>query len=151
MNNGLKALLIAAGIIITCIVAGLAFQNTREGKAQAGSAFAQFNTTMSEYQDLGKSMYDGLLVSGAEVRRLIENSIAAKEYVQVKVITGDGTEKGYVYENFDSQKKKLSKESKILPSDDRGSDGYINSRAVFLGSVIKDENGIIVQIVFRQQ
>lgn len=151
MNNGLKALLIAVGIIITCIVAGLAFQNTREGKAQASSAFAQFNTTMSEYQDLGKSMYDGLLVSGAEVRRLIENSIASKEYVQIKVVTGDGTEQGYVYETFDEVNKKLLKESKTLPSDDKGSDGYINSRAVFLGSIVKDENGIIVQIRFEQQ
>lgn len=151
MNNGLKALLIAAGIIITCIVAGLAFQNTREGKAQAGSAFAQFNTTMSEYQDLGKSMYDGLLVSGAEVRRLIENSIASKEYVQIKVITGDGVEKGYVYETWDQEKGTLLKESKELPSDDKGSEGYINSRAVFLGSISKDDNGIIVQITFAQQ
>ncbi|MCH5273718.1 MAG: hypothetical protein J1E35_08590 [Lachnospiraceae bacterium] len=151
MNNGLKALLIAAGIIITCIVAGLAFQNTREGKAQASSAFAQFNTTMSEYQDLGKSMYDGLLVSGAEVRRLIENSIAAKEYMQIKVVTGDGTERGYVYESFDEEKKKLSKASESLPSNEKASDGYINSRAVFLGSIVKDENGIIVQIVFEQQ
>lgn len=151
MNNGLKALLIAAGIIITCIVAGLAFQNTREGKAQASSAFAQFNTTMSEYQDLGKSMYDGLLVSGAEVRRLIENSIASKEYMQIKVITGDGTSRGYVYEGFDAEKKKLSKMSEALPSDEKVSDGYINSRAVFLGSIVKDDNGIIVQIVFEQQ
>lgn len=151
MNNGLKALLIAAGIIITCIVAGLAFQNTREGKAQASSAFAQFNTTMSEYQDLGKSMYDGLLVSGAEVRRLIENSIASKEYMQIKVITGDGASRGYVYEGFDAEKKKLSKMSEALPSDEKVSDGYINSRAVFLGSIVKDDNGIIVQIVFEQQ
>lgn len=151
MNNGLKALLIAAGIIITCIVAGLAFQNTREGKAQASSAFAQFNTTMSEYQDLGKSMYDGLLVSGAEVRRLIENCITSKEYVQIWVVTGDGAEKGYVYETFDEESKKLSKETKELPSDDKGSDGYINSRAVFLGSIVKDENGVIVQIGFEQQ
>lgn len=151
MNNGLKALLIAVGIIITCIVAGLAFQNTREGKAQASSAFAQFNTTMSEYQDLGKSMYDGLLVSGAEVRRLIENSITAKEYVQIKVLTGDGVERGYVYETFDTESKKLMRESKTLPSDEKGSDGYINSRAVFLGSIVKDENGIIVQIAFEQQ
>lgn len=151
MNNGLKALLIAAGIIITCIVAGLAFQNTREGKAQASSAFAQFNTTMSEYQDLGKSMYDGLLVSGAEVRRLIENSINTKEYLQIKVITGDGTEKGYVYENFDTETLKLSKESKAVPSEDKGSNGYINSKAVFLGSIIKDKNGMIVQILFEQQ
>lgn len=151
MNNGLKALLIAAGIIITCIVAGLAFQNTREGKAQASSAFAQFNTTMSEYQDLGKSMYDGLLVSGAEVRRLIENSISSKEYVQIKVVTGDGIERGYVYETWDPEHKKILNESRELPSDDKGSDGYINSRAVFLGGVVKDENGIIVQIVFEQQ
>jgi len=151
MNNGLKALLIAAGIIITCIVAGLAFQNTREGKAQASSAFAQFNTTMSEYQDLGKSMYDGLLVSGAEVRRLIENSITAKEYVQIDVITGDGAEKGYVYEGFDSETLKLSKETKVLPSDDKGSSGYINSKAVFLGRIVKDKNGIIVRIIFEQQ
>lgn len=151
MNNGLKALLIAAGIIITCIVAGLAFQNTREGKAQASSAFAQFNTTMSEYQDLGKSMYDGLLVSGAEVRRLIENSITSKEYMQIKVITGDGTSRGYVYEGFDAEKKKLSKASEVLPSNEKVSDGYINSRAVFLGSIVKDDNGIIVQIVFEQQ
>ncbi|MDD6036486.1 MAG: hypothetical protein PUC30_09900 [Lachnospiraceae bacterium] len=151
MNNGLKALLIAAGIIITCIVAGLAFQNTREGKAQASSAFAQFNTTMSEYQDLGKSMYDGLLVSGAEVRRLIDNSIAAKEYLQIKVITGDGTEKSYVYESFDEENKKLLGESRELPGDDKGSSGYINSRAVFLGRIVKDKNGIIVQITFEQQ
>lgn len=151
MNNGLKALLIAAGIIITCIVAGLAFQNTREGKAQASSAFAQFNTTMSEYQDLGKSMYDGLLVSGAEVRRLIENCNTSKEYVQIRVVTGDGVERGYVYETFEEESKKLSKETKELPSDDKGSDGYINSRAVFLGSIAKDENGVIVQISFEQQ
>ena len=96
-------------------------------------------------------MYDGLLVSGAEVRRLIENSITSKEYVQVKVITGDGTERGYVYETWDEESKKLIKESKELPSDDKGSAGYINSRAVFLGSIVKDENGIIVQIVFEQQ
>jgi len=38
-----------------------------------------------------------------------------------------------------------------LPSDEKGSDGYINSRAVFLGSIVKDENGIIVQISFEQQ
>lgn len=151
MNNGLKALLIAAGIIITCIVAGLAFQNTREGKAQASSAFAQFNTTMSEYQDLGKSMYDGLLVSGAEVRRLIENCITSKEYVQIWVVTGDGVERGYVYETFDKENKKLLKETKELPSDEKGSDGYINSRAVFLGSIEKDENGVIVKIDFEQQ
>lgn len=151
MNNGLKALLIAAGIIITCIVAGLAFQNTREGKAQASSAFAQFNTTMSEYQDLGKSMYDGLLVSGAEVRRLIENSISSEEYVQIKVTTGDGVERGYVYETWDQENKKLLKASKELPSDDKGSAGYINTRAGFLGSVRKDENGTIVQISFKQQ
>lgn len=151
MNNGLKALLIAAGIIITCIVAGLAFQNTREGKAQASSAFAQFNKTMSEYQDLGKSMYDGLLVSGAEVRRLIENSIAAKEYLQVKVMTGDGTERGYVYEGFDEEKKRPGRASDALPSDEKSSDGYINSRALFLGSIVKDNNGMIVQIVFQQQ
>ena len=71
--------------------------------------------------------------------------------MQVKVITGDGIERGYVYETWDQENKKLLKESKILPSDDKGSDGYINSRAVFLGSVTKDENGIIVQIVFEQQ
>ena len=151
MNNGLKALLIAAGIIITCIVAGLAFQNTREGKAQASSAFAQFNTTMREDQDLGKSMYDGLLVSGAEVRRLIENCITSKEYVQIWVVTGDGVERGYVYETFDKENKKLLKETKELPSDEKGSDGYINSRAVFLGSIEKDENGVIVKIDFEQQ
>lgn len=151
MNNGLKALLIAAGIIITCIVAGLAFQNTREGKAQASSAFAQFNTTMSEYQDLGKSMYDGLLVSGAEVRRLIENSITAKEYLQVKVITGDGAERGYVYEGFDEEKKRPGRASEVLPSNEKSSDGYINSRALFLGSIVKDNNGMIVRIVFQQQ
>lgn len=151
MNNGLKALLIAAGVIITCIVAGLAFQNTREGKAQANSAFAQLSTTMNEYQDLGKSMYDGLLVSGEEVRRVIKNSISEKEYVQVKVITGDGAEKSYVYETLETENKKLSKESKELPSEEKGSAGYINPRAVFSGSVEKDANGIVVQLVFRQQ
>ena len=56
-----------------------------------------------------------------------------------------------MYETFDEEKKKLSKESRMLPSDEMGSDGYINSRAVFLGSITKDENGIIIQIVFEQQ
>lgn len=151
MNNGLKALLIAAGIIITCVVAGLAFQNTREGKAQASSAFAQYSSTMSEYQDLGKSMYDGMLVSGAEVRRLIENSVADKEYLQVLVTTGDGTETGYGYEKLDENTKKLTNESSTLPSEDRGSNGYINPKALFLGKTVKDLNDSIVQIRFTQQ
>lgn len=151
MNNGLKALLIAVGIIITCIVAGLAFQNTREGKAQASSAFAQLNKTMSEYQDLGKAMYDGLLVSGAEVRRLIENSIDTKEYVQIRVKTGDGCVTRYVYTTYDEEKQKLEDFEKKVPSDDKGASGYINSKAVFQGSISKDENGIIVVILFEQQ
>ena len=74
MDNGTKLLLLAVAAIITCIVCGIAFYVTREGKSAVNTSTNQFNQMTTSYQDIDITMYDNLSVSGTEVKSIIEES-----------------------------------------------------------------------------
>ncbi len=153
MDNGTKLLLLAVAAIITCIVCGIAFYVTREGKAAVNNSTNQFNKLTSSYQDIDLSIYDELVISGSEVKRLIKDVTDKNEYVSIKVITGMLQTSSYNY-SYNTSTKSLessgvttlttSQASKSLAS-------YINESSNFKGEVFMDGNGNLICISFTQQ
>ena len=81
MSNSLKGLLLAAGVIITCIVVSLGFYISREANAAATNGVSQISRMNKEIAESDKSMYDGLDVTGSEVMNAINKVLGRKSEV----------------------------------------------------------------------
>ena len=142
MENSLKGLMLAAGIIITCIIISLGFYIAREART------GQINQLQAEFTDASKTMYDGTEVSGSEVLNVIRKF--SDETMGILVQTNKN--KTYYNYNFDVDKGELGKalDNSYKNAQDVASDKYINPTARFQGSIVKDVNGTIIGIVFAQ-
>ncbi len=135
MDNSLKGLILAAGVIITCLVVGLGFYLSREAKNTSNNGASQISSMNSEYQDVDKALYDGLKISGREVVELIKKSSDANFKVTVKTgLNSAGTSYTAAPATFPAQ----------------GTDNYINPTAQFLGEVTYDANKVISGLVLTQ-
>ncbi len=148
MENSLKGLMLAAGIIITCIIISLGFYIAREARDTASEGTGQINQLQAEFTDASKTMYDGTEVSGSEVLNVIRKF--SDETMGILVQTNKN--KTYYNYNFDVDKGELGKalDNSYKNAQDVASDKYINPTARFQGSIVKDVNGTIIGIVFAQ-
>ena len=89
MENSLKGLMLAAGIIITCIIISLGFYIAREASDTASSGTGQINELQAEFADTSKTMYENTEVSGSEVINVIRKF--SDEMIGVKVQTKKNT------------------------------------------------------------
>lgn len=136
MDNSLKGLILAAGVIITCLVVGLGFYLSREAKNTSNNGASQISKMNSEYQDVDKAMYDGLKISGREVVKIIKKSSDTDFRITVK--TRRNTE-GTQYTAAPSKLPEPSEKD------------YINPTAQFLGEVTYDENNVINGLKLTQE
>lgn len=145
MTNGMKLLILAASAIIVCVVCGVGFYVTREGKSSVNNATSQFTSMSSSYNDVDKSMYDGLTISGTELVSLIESYSGSSDFKDgvftIKVITL-------------INQSSTPATSAVYPTDamstKKSDTGYINPTGKFDGKVTRNENGIINNITFKQ-
>lgn len=146
MDNSLKGLMLAAGVVITCIVVGLGFYISREAKNTSSGGISQITKMNSEYQDVSKTMYDGIKVSGREVIQVIEKyeeEIEGSEF-SIVVYTGkQGTTNGGIIFDKNYYTTYAAKDVK--------SSYYINPDGNFLGEISSDSNGVITTLTFKQQ
>ncbi|MDF2589601.1 MAG: hypothetical protein K0S41_3442 [Anaerocolumna sp.] len=139
MDNSLKGLILAAGVIITCLVIGLGFFISREAKNTSNNGAGQISSMNTEYQDMDLVIYDGLLVSGKEVQELIKKTdYTTTTGLQILVKTG-----------LNTTGKSYSATPTSFPA--RGNNDYINPTAQFSGLIERDANNIISKITFTQQ
>ena len=153
MDNGTKLLLLAVAAIITCIVCGIAFYVTREGKAAVNNSTNQFNKLTSSYQDIDLSIYDELMISGSEVKRLIKEMTDNREYISIKVTTGMLASSNYNY-SFNPSSKSLESSGVTTLATTQSSKSlatYINESSNFKGEIYKDGNENLICISFTQQ
>lgn len=149
MENSLKGLMMAAGIIITCIIISLGFYIAREASDTASSGTGQINELQAEFADTSKMMYDNTEVSGSEVINVIRKF--GDEMLGVKVQTKKNTSY-YIYQfnDADGSLKSMSaldyKSAQVATNSN-----YINPTGRFLGGVVKDANGTITGLSFVQQ
>ncbi len=136
MENSLKGLMLAAGVVITCIVISLGFYMSREAKNAANNGISQISN-MTAVNDAAKEMYDGLTISGREVVSVLKkyaNELTAGSLV-VNVATGNGT----------GAQKTVYTAAYTSANDPTvyTNSSYINPNGVFLGQVSADAKGVI--------
>ncbi|MGB8455265.1 MAG: hypothetical protein WCD89_23405 [Anaerocolumna sp.] len=149
MDNSLKGLILAAGVIITCLVVGIGFYISREASAAATNGIGQISRMNKEVAESDKVMYDGLDVTGSEVINAINKY--KSEDISVKV----QTKKSIVYYNrlLTDDDKELGNESSASVKNTQTitSNYYINQKAQFTGEILRDVNDTIIGISFVQQ
>ncbi|MDD7642336.1 MAG: hypothetical protein PUK75_07675 [bacterium] len=149
MENSLKGLMLAAGIIITCIIISLGFYIAREASDTASSGTGQINELQAEFADTSKTMYENTEVSGSEVINVIRKF--SDETIGVKVQTKKNTSY-YIYQ-FNDADGSLKSASTLdyKTAQNATSANYINPTGRFLGAVVRDANGTITGLSFVQQ
>ncbi len=143
MENALKGLLLAAGVILTCTIVGIGFYVAREANATASVSAEKISEVRNNISDSSIVKYDGIQVTGSDVinlaKKLLRKYDSSKEApVTVSVKTAKVDQ---VYRN----KEYLSELT------DFTKDRYINPSGIFLGEVQWDENDVIVSIRFVEQ
>ena len=149
MENSLKGLMLAAGIIITCIIISLGFYIAREAADTASAGTGQINELQAQFSDTSKTMYDNTKVSGSEVINVIRKF--SEDSLGVKVVTKKASTY-YIY-NFNDTDGSLKTKSTTdyKSAQDATKENYINPTGRFLGQVVRDVNGVITGIVFTQE
>lgn len=149
MENSLKGLMLAAGIIITCIIISLGFYIAREASDTASSGTGQINELQAEFADTSKTMYENTEVSGSEVINVIRKF--SDEMIGVKVHTKKNTSY-YIYQ-FNDADGSLKGPSTLdyKSAQVTTNSNYINPTGRFLGAVVRDANGTITGLSFVQQ
>lgn len=149
MENSLKGLMLAAGIIITCIIISLGFYIAREASDTASSGTGQINELQAEFADTSKTMYENTEVSGSEVINVIRKF--SDEMIGVKVQTKKNTSY-YIYQFSDTDGSlKNASTLDYKSAQNATSANYINPTGRFLGAVVRDANGTITGLSFVQQ
>lgn len=149
MENSLKGLMLAAGIIITCIIISLGFYIAREASDTASSGTGQINELQAEFADTSKTMYENTEVSGSEVINVIRKF--SDEMIGVKVQTKKNTSY-YIYQFSDADGSlKNASTLDYKSAQNVTSPNYINPTGRFLGAVVRDANGTITGLSFVQQ
>ena len=148
MENSLKGLILAAGVIITCVVVGLGFYIAREAKDTATNGAGQITMLNSEFSNNDKTIYDGITVSGSEVLNAIKKF--KDEEISVKVVTSKSTT--YYNYSLDTSEKNIENKSTSSVADAKktASKNYINPNGKFEGEIIRDSNDYIIGICFTQ-
>lgn len=149
MENSLKGLILAGGVIITCLVLGLGFYISREANAAATNGTGQISRMNKEFSESDKVMYDGLDVTGAEVVNAINKF--KNEDISVKV----STKKSVIYYNrlLTSSDTEIGTTSPASVKDTQTitNNAYINQKAQFTGEILRDANSTIIAISFKQK
>lgn len=149
MENSLKGLMLAAGIIITCIIISLGFYIAREASDTASSGTGQINELQAEFADTSKTMYENTEVSGSEVINVIRKF--SDERIGVRVQTKKTTSY-YIYQFSDADGSlKGASTLDYKSAQNPAGANYINPTGRFLGAVVRDANGTITGLSFVQQ
>lgn len=149
MENSLKGLMLAAGIIITCIIISLGFYIAREASDTASSGTGQLHELQAEFADTSKTMYENTEISGSEVINVVRKF--SDEAIGIKVQTKKNTSY-YIYQ-FSESDGSLGQVStaEIQSAQTPQNANYINPTGRFLGTVVRDANGTITGLSFVQQ
>ena len=149
MENSLKGLMLAAGIIITCIIISLGFYIAREASDTASSGTGQIHELQAEFADTSKTIYENTEVSGSEVINVIRKF--SDEMIGIKVQTKKNTScYNYQFSESDGSLGTVSLND-VKRAQTPTSVNYINPTGRFLGAVVRDANGTITGLEFVQQ
>jgi hypothetical protein len=153
MNNALKFLLLAAGCAVVVLLITVGIKTANKGKEDVDQNIGQYSEAASNYEDVEKTVYDGTVVLGTEVKRLIE-TYDDDDYLSIVVDTTKGVSTSYI-NTCEVPDLTVSTDSGIKFSGmsllKKTDSNYINDAGEFLTKVHYDENNVAACIWFQQQ
>ncbi len=141
MENSLKGLMMAAGVVVTCVIIGLGFYMMREAQSTAKAAGDEMGQLRYRLEEAEYGQYDGLEIIGADLTNLIKKelgSIYTGDVPDVK-ITVSGGKGTYTYRD----------NTYLYALQDSTSEKYIEPLSVFTGKVMRDSNRAVTEIIFN--
>lgn len=138
MNHGLKALLIAASTIITCIIVGLGFSMAREAKQIGNSVIKELHSYRVSIEEQDYTKYDGVVVYGTDVVNLMKYALSVTN-PNIHITVEESGEKRLYAETKDIEK-----------AQEIGSVYYVSPFAEYTGEVKRNKNEVITEIFFRR-
>ena len=141
MSDSTKFLLLAATVIVVCVLVAAGFMMVKNGQSSVRGGVNQFNEMASDYADVNLAGYDGRVVLGSEVVNCLRK-LKDEAYDYEVVVKTKGNKDGVTYD----------KETTTVPKTESTTDpDYINPHGQFLGKVTKNKNGIVTSVSFEQQ
>lgn len=143
MESAIKGLLMAAGVILTCMIIGLGFYMAREAKSTAMASAEKLSDFKRELSENDYDRFDDREVTGSDVvnfaRKELKKYKAEEEGpVEIKITTTLGT---FTYRNCVG----------IEGLRDITSTRYLDPLSVLKGKVVRDANDVIVRVEFQFQ
>ncbi len=139
MSNGLKALLLAASTIITCIIVGLGFMMAREAKQIGNHVIEELHSYRIAVEEQDYIRYDGVIVYGTDVVNLMKKEFSGNTN-GIQIIVEDG-----------AGRKVYEKEEDLDAVREIGTIGYIAPTAEYTGEVVRNKNEVIIGLIFREK
>ena len=134
MENALKALVMAAEIVITCIVVAFGFYAARTAKANAAAGNEAATKMTRRLEENNYIVYDGAVLSGSELLNLLR-------YELNKMKSGDGSIA--YFEVTVNRRNVLTKVEDYSRLASRDSTEYISPTRAFKGEAIYKQGSLV--------
>lgn len=171
-----KGLILAVVVIVALIICSAALFIVNEAQSAVNGSSNQFSKMVGQYAEDESVLYDNTVITGDKVVEVINDVCGNDKEISVTVVTNMNTQtpsgqNGMIttdaktYSKATNNSKAVvirldNSECSITPSgegyrlagnSDRTNKDYINPMAAFRGTVHKNENGMVDNILFIQQ
>lgn len=147
MENSVRAIIIAAAIVITIALATIGFMVLSSGQDTARTALSKMGEMNTQLYESDYLMYDDKEVSGSEVVNALYKF--REHRLSIKVTTNRGATE-YTYK-IDADGDITTTGDDIANVTNEVSIKYINPNGRFKGNIIRDKNAVITCITFTQK
>lgn len=143
MDNALKGLMLAAGVILTCMVIGVGFYIAREAHTTALASSNKLSEYKKDIEESSYTKYDGMNVSGSDVVNFAKKNLSSYDASNPAPV--------YVGIKTSSHEEDYETNQYLKNLRDFSHPRYVNPVSIFVGSVVRDENDVIVGVVFKEK
>lgn len=140
MENGLKALILAASISITCLVISIGFYAARQARDISAITTEKINKTASHLAEEEYILYDDLVIRGSDLVNFIVKNFSSNSIAKDLTI--------YIYVDSGRSKNKYESYEDIRGIKDFNSSNYINPLGKYKGKIIRNQNEVIIGMSF---
>lgn len=143
MDNALKGLMLAAGVILTCMVIGVGFYIAREAHSTAMASSNQLSEYQTSIEESSYTKYDGMSVSGSDVMNFAKKHLISYDSGNPAPI--------YVCIKTSNHQETYETNQYLKSLRDFTNKRYVNPVNLFEGAVVRDENDVIVGVIFVEK
>ena len=136
-----QALLLAAGVILSVVLISIMVTQFEQAKQVSDIVTQNMISTAENLKNSDITRYDGLRVSGAEVRNFYKlhlNASGAENFEKMTVDNGETTQS-------------YTKSGDFAHLTDSNGTAYVAPTDVYLCSIEQNANGMIINVLFKRE